>query len=71
MRIAEADEALARSSLEAGVAFGLLQRFDEPDLPSLYHPPGLLRPWLSDPERLSERKRPSSTGSSPPSGGRA
>ncbi len=28
MRIAEADEALARSSLEAGVAFGLLQRFD-------------------------------------------
>ena len=55
MRIAGADEALARSSLEAGVAFGLLQRFDEPDLPSLYHPPGLLRPWLSDPERLTEQ----------------
>jgi hypothetical protein len=53
MRIAEFDEGLARSSLEAGIAFGLLQRFDEPDLPALYHPPGLLRPWLSDPERLS------------------
>jgi tetratricopeptide (TPR) repeat protein len=54
MRIAEADETLVGSSLEAGFAFGLLQRFDEPDLPSLYHPPGLLRPWLSDPERLPE-----------------
>jgi tetratricopeptide (TPR) repeat protein len=54
MRLAGADETLAGSSLEAGFAFGLLQRFDEPDLPSLYHPPGLLRPWLSDPDRLPE-----------------
>jgi tetratricopeptide (TPR) repeat protein len=53
-QITGADEALTKSSLEAGVAFGLLQRFDEPDLPSLYHPPGVLRRWLSDPARLPE-----------------
>ncbi len=52
-RITGADEALVRSSLNAGVAYGLLQPFDEPDLPSLYHPPGLLRPWLSGPSRLA------------------
>ncbi len=56
MLFAVTDEAQTRSSLEAGVAFGLLQRFDEPDLPSLYHPPGLLRPWLSDSERLPEQE---------------
>ncbi len=56
MRITGLEETPATSSLEAGVAFGLLQRFDEPDLPSLYHPPGLLRPWLSSDERLSERE---------------
>ena len=39
--------------LAEGVAYGLLQRFDEPGLPSLYHPPGLLRPWLAAPERLA------------------
>ncbi len=55
MQIAGVDQAPARSSLEAGVAFGLLQQFDEPDLPSLYHPPGLLRPWLSDPKRVPEQ----------------
>ena len=49
------ERARRRSSLNACVAFGLLQRFDEADGPSLYHPPGLLRPWLSDPERLSEQ----------------
>jgi tetratricopeptide (TPR) repeat protein len=56
MQLAGVDESAARSSLKAGVAFGLLQQFDEPNLPSLYHPPGLLRPWLSDPARLSEQE---------------
>ncbi|MDR3635324.1 MAG: tetratricopeptide repeat protein [Isosphaeraceae bacterium] len=41
-------------ALNACVDFGLLQRFDDADGPSLYHPPGLLRPWLADPERLPE-----------------
>jgi tetratricopeptide (TPR) repeat protein len=54
MRITGSDESLAGSSLGAAFAFGLLQRFGEPDLPSLYHPPGLLRPWLADPDRLPE-----------------
>src|SRR5262249_56714220 len=52
MRITGLEAAPATSSLEAGVAFGLVQRFDEPDRPSLYHPPGLLRPWLASGERL-------------------
>ncbi len=46
-------EAEVAGLLAEGVAYGLLQRFDEPDLPSLYHPPGLLRPWLAAPERLA------------------
>lgn len=40
--------------VEECVAFGFLQKFTELDLPNLYHPPGLLRPWLADPARLSE-----------------
>jgi tetratricopeptide (TPR) repeat protein len=51
----EAEPEALEPSLNACVAFGLLQRFDEADLPSLYHPPGLLRPWLSDPDRLPEQ----------------
>ena len=49
-------EAAALAPLEEAVAYGLLQRFDEPDLPPLYHPPGLLRPWLVDPARLAEEE---------------
>ena len=52
--LADLTEAEAAGPLAEGVAYGLLQRFDEPDLPSLYHPPGLLRPWLAAPERLGE-----------------
>jgi tetratricopeptide (TPR) repeat protein len=52
--IVEAGADALEPTLDACVAFGLLQRFDEADQPSLYHPPGLLRPWLSDPERLPE-----------------
>jgi tetratricopeptide (TPR) repeat protein len=33
--------------LAAGVAYGLVQEFAEPGRPTLYHPPGLLRPWLT------------------------
>ena len=47
------DATRTAARLEAGVAYGLLQRFEEDDLPPLYHPPGLLRPWLSDPARLT------------------
>jgi len=49
---ADLDEAGARRCLEGGVEYGLLQRFDAPDGPSLYQPPGLLRAWLTDLERL-------------------
>ena len=44
----------AARSLDACVAFGLAQPFLDTDLPTLYHPPGLLRPWLTAPERLAE-----------------
>ena len=54
-KIVEAGAGALEPSLNACVAFGLLQRFDEAGRPSLYHPPGLLRPWLSDPERLPEQ----------------
>ena len=54
-KIVEAGAGALEPSLNACVAFGLLQRFDEAGRPSLYHPPGLLRPWLSDPERLPEK----------------
>ncbi|HKI20376.1 MAG TPA: tetratricopeptide repeat protein [Isosphaeraceae bacterium] len=54
-RIVEAGAGALEPSLNACVAFGLLQRFDEAGRPSLYLPPGLLRPWLSDPERLPEK----------------
>ena len=47
------DQAQAGLALEAGVSYGLVQRFDEPDSPPLYHPPALLRPWLSTTEGLS------------------
>ena len=33
-------------SISQLVNFGLLQEFVDPDLPTLYLPPGLLRPWL-------------------------
>jgi hypothetical protein len=51
--LAELTETDVAKPVEDAVAFGLLQRFDEPGLPSLYHPPGLLRPWLTAPERLA------------------
>ncbi len=53
--IVEAGAGALEPSLNACVAFGLLQKFDEAGRPSLYHPPGLLRPWLSDPGRLPEQ----------------
>ena len=52
--LADLTEAEVAGPLAEGVAYGLLQRFDEPNLPALYHPPGLLRPWLAAPERLGE-----------------
>jgi tetratricopeptide (TPR) repeat protein len=54
-KIVEAGAGALDPSLNACIAFGLLQRYDEADRPSLYHPPGLLRPWLSAPERLPEQ----------------
>ncbi len=52
--LADLDEESARRCLESGVEYGLLQRFDAPDSLSLFQPPGLLRPWLTDVERLPE-----------------
>ncbi len=40
------------TSLLAAAEYGLVQVFPAEDLPALYHPPGLLRPWLTGPERL-------------------
>ncbi|HEX8199600.1 MAG TPA: tetratricopeptide repeat protein, partial [Isosphaeraceae bacterium] len=47
------DPAAAARGLDACIAFGLVQPFSEPDLPTLYHPPGLLRPWLTALGRLA------------------
>jgi tetratricopeptide (TPR) repeat protein len=47
------DEQAAVVAANAGVAYGLLQAFPVEELPILYHPPGLLRPWLIEEERLS------------------
>jgi tetratricopeptide (TPR) repeat protein len=44
----------ARRSVEEGVAYGLLQEFREANLPTLYHPPGLLRAWLRGGGRLPQ-----------------
>ncbi|MCK4342290.1 MAG: tetratricopeptide repeat protein [Phycisphaerae bacterium] len=52
-RLTELAEEQAAASLESAVEYGLLQRFEAPDLPTLFHPPGLLRYWLVDPARLS------------------
>jgi tetratricopeptide (TPR) repeat protein len=52
--LTEMTEAEVAGPLDEGVAYGLLQRFDEPELPPLYHPPGVLRPWLTARERLAE-----------------
>jgi tetratricopeptide (TPR) repeat protein len=52
-----AEEAASVRDVELGVAYGLVQAFREPDLPTLYHPPGLLRPWLAAEERVSAEQR--------------
>jgi tetratricopeptide (TPR) repeat protein len=48
----EVDE--TEAILTSCVAFGMIQKFGEADETPLYHPPGLLRPWLSDPTRLPD-----------------
>ncbi len=45
--IAELDEPTALAHLTTALNYGLAQRLDEPELPSLYQCPGLLRPWLA------------------------
>ncbi|MCH8806631.1 MAG: CHAT domain-containing protein [Planctomycetes bacterium] len=50
--LTDLDQENARRCLDSGVEYGLLQRFDAPDLLSLFQPPGLLRAWLTDVERL-------------------
>jgi tetratricopeptide (TPR) repeat protein len=47
----------AESSAGAAVNYGLVQRFAEADLPTLFHVPGLLRNWLGAEERLSVVER--------------
>uniref|UniRef100_UPI001C6EF935 CHAT domain-containing protein n=1 Tax=Paludisphaera rhizosphaerae TaxID=2711216 RepID=UPI001C6EF935 len=53
-QLTDLEDDVIEPHLESGVAFGLLQRFDDPVHPPLYHPPGLLRPWLTDASRLSD-----------------
>jgi tetratricopeptide (TPR) repeat protein len=52
-RLLGTDEAAAVAAVEAGVNYGLVQSFAEEGLPTLYHPPGLVRFWLASEERLS------------------
>jgi len=55
--LADLTEAEVAGPLAEGVAYGLLQRFDEPDLPSLYHPPGASSVPGSPPPSGSPRTR--------------
>lgn len=52
--IAELDGPATDRALAEGVEYGLLQRLPAPDGSVLHHPPGLLRPWLTQPELLAE-----------------
>jgi tetratricopeptide (TPR) repeat protein len=45
----------ATRAIDAGVDYGLLTRFESPDLPALFSVPGVLRPWLASPDRLDPR----------------
>lgn len=56
-RTANCGEAEARLALGEGVAYGLIQIFEEADLPTLYYPPGLLRSWLVEKGLGEEVKR--------------
>jgi tetratricopeptide (TPR) repeat protein len=53
----ETDERNAVAAAEAGVNFGLVQSFPAEAVPTLYHPPGLVRLWLAGEERLGAGKR--------------
>jgi hypothetical protein len=50
------DAALSASAQGAGLAYGLVQEFAAPELPTLYDMPSLLRPWLA--QRLSAEEVP-------------
>jgi tetratricopeptide (TPR) repeat protein len=56
--VAGKDETAVAGHLIEAVSFGLLQQFAESNLPTLHHPPGLLRPWLADPVRLPQAEVP-------------
>jgi tetratricopeptide (TPR) repeat protein len=56
------DEQAAVTAVEEGVAYGLVQAFREGGLPTLYHPPGLVRLWLAAEERLSIEQRRAADG---------
>ncbi|HKI35040.1 MAG TPA: tetratricopeptide repeat protein [Gemmataceae bacterium] len=56
------DEGAAVSAAEAGVAYGLVQAFREEGLPTLYQPPGLVRPWLAAQQRLGSAERRAADG---------
>ena len=51
-RIGHLDEDAASRAIADCVNYGMAQRFEDHDGPTLYHPPGLIRPWLAGPERL-------------------
>jgi tetratricopeptide (TPR) repeat protein len=56
-RLLGSDETTAAAAAEAGVVYGLIQCFTGAGNIPLYHPPGLVRPWLSAEERLSADRR--------------
>src|SRR5208337_2113138 len=69
--LADLTEAEVAGPLAEGVAYGLLQRFDEPDLPSLYHPPASSAPGSPPPSGWARTRRKPSTPTWRRSGGRA
>ncbi len=51
------NEEAAVWAVEEAVVYGLVQAFREDGLPTLYQPPGLVRPWLLAEERLGVDER--------------
>src|SRR5262245_26651488 len=49
------DRGRVDAAVRRAVEFGLLQVFDEADLPTLYLPPGVWRGWLADQLPAEER----------------
>ena len=52
-KLIDTDDAAAAEAIDRAGAYGLAQKFSEKDKPDLYHVPGLIRIWLTAPERVT------------------